>query len=184
MLWAATTSTLPKIDNCSSVIGPRRKMSILPLRTATMVDSIPCSVAPPSTISGMRSSSSSRTCCAVVGLTRPKRFALGAASGLPKSRIISAKTGWALIRTATVSKPAVTISGTIGWRGKTIVKGPGQSRSASVKTNCRSCVERSTTRSNQDLSGRWTMSGSKRGRSLASKILATASGLSASAARP
>ncbi len=63
---------------------------------------------------------------AAVGLMRPKRFALGAASGRPKARTTSAKSGCALIRTATVSRPAVTIGGTISRRGRTIVRGPGQ----------------------------------------------------------
>ena len=57
---------------------------------------------------------------------RPNRFALGAASGRPNSRMISAKTGCALMRTATVSSPAVTRSGMISFRGKTNVSGPGQ----------------------------------------------------------
>ena len=39
---------------------------------------------PASTIKGMRPSSSSRTCAAVVGLIRPNRLALGAAERSPK----------------------------------------------------------------------------------------------------
>jgi len=49
---------------------------------------------------------------------RPKRFALGAASGFPNSRTISVKTACSLMRTATVARPAVTISGTIPRFGK------------------------------------------------------------------
>ena len=159
-------------------------MPMLCSRTVTMVDSIPCSVGPASMISGILPSSSSSTCCAVVGLRRPNRFALGAASGPSNSRTISAKTGCALIRTATVSRPAVTISGTISRFCKTIVNGPGQNLSARFRTSCQSCTETSTIFSNQSRLGRCTMSGSKRGRSFASNIFATAIGFSASAASP
>ena len=131
-------------ESCSCVIGPRRKTSILPSRTATIVDSMPCSVGPASMTSGMRPYSSSNTCCAVVGLTRPKRFALGAAIGSPNSPTISANTRCALIRTATVSKPAVTMSGTISRLGKTIVSGPGQNLSANLPISCRSPAGTST----------------------------------------
>jgi len=174
----------PKADNCSAVIGPRRKMSILPPRIATIVDSIPCAAGPPSTTNGMRLPSSSRTCWAVVGLIRPNRFALGAASGFSNAWTISANIGCALTRTATVFRPAVTRSGTISCFGKTIVNGPGQNLFASCKTNCRSCAGMVATFSSQVISGRWTISGSNRGRPFASKILATAIGLSASAASP
>src|SRR5437016_6295885 len=48
-------------------------MSILPSRTATIVDSIPCVVGPASMTSEMCPSSSSRTCFAVVGLMNNER---------------------------------------------------------------------------------------------------------------
>ena len=98
--------------------------------------------------------------------------------------MISEKTGCALIRTATVPRPAVTISGTISRFGKTIVNGPGQNWLANSKINCRSCAGTEAISSSQSRSGKWTIKGSKRGRSFASKIFATAIGLSASAARP
>ena len=42
----------------------------------------------------------------------PKGFALGAAMGVPASRISACATGWSGILTAMVGKPAVTSSGT------------------------------------------------------------------------
>ena len=146
-----------------------------------MVDSIPCSVAPPSTISGIQPLNSSHTCCAVVGLMRPNRFALGAASGRFSFVTTSRKIGWALIRNATVSNPAVTMSGTISRFRKMIVNGPGQNFSINLRATCESTIAISSSASSV---GRCTMSGSKRGRSFASKILVTASGFSASAASP
>ena len=43
-----------------------------------MVDSTPTRQGPPSSMKSIRSPSESRTCCAVVGLMRPKALALGA----------------------------------------------------------------------------------------------------------
>ena len=177
---------MPNSDNCSAVIGPRRKMSILPfcIDDNRRFDSV----------SGWPGIDNQRNVVhrvhreharAVVGLTRPNRFALGAASGLPNARMISAKTGCALIRTATVSRPAVTMSGTISRFGKTIVNGPGQNCLAKFQDQL-SILSREHRRllSSQSRSGKWTIRGSKCGRSFASKIFATAIGLSASAARP
>ncbi len=81
----ARLRTSPNFASASRVIGPARSTSILPSRGATTVDSMPCWVAPPSTISGIRPDNSSSTSAAEVGLMRPKRFALGAASGCPKA---------------------------------------------------------------------------------------------------
>ena len=146
-----------------------------------MVDSIPCSAAPPSTINGIRPFNSSNTCWPVVGLTRPNRFALGAANGRFNALTISRKTGCALIRTATVSNPAVTMSGTTSCFRKIIVNGPGQNFSMSRSAIGDSTIVRVE---KQAMIRLCTISGSNRGRSLASKIFATASGLSASAASP
>ena len=132
----------------------------------------------------MRPASSEKTCAPVVGLMRPKRFALGAASGRPKRSITARKTGCALIRTATVPSPAVTTSGTTARRGSTSVSGPGQKRLVSMATSARLSAGISASSSSQPGVGRCTISGSKNGRSFASKIFSTASGLSASAASP
>ncbi len=52
---------------------------------------------------GIRPSNSSKTCSARVGLTRPKRFALGAARGFPKALRTSHENG---VATAFESPPA------------------------------------------------------------------------------
>ncbi len=54
---------------------------------------------------------------------RPKRFALGAAMGLPKALLIARKIGWPLTRTPTVGSPLVTMSGTFAVFGKRMVRG-------------------------------------------------------------
>ena len=176
--------TFANSDNCSAVIGPRRKIWMLFPRTRTIVDSSPCWVRPASMINSIRPLSSASTCCAVVGLMRPNRFALGAAIGFPSSEMISAKTGCELIRTATVSSPAVTISGTIDRRSKTSVSGPGQNRVTNLLIGAWERVSIFATRSSHSSSGKCTINGSNRGRSFASKIFATAIGFSASAASP
>ena len=57
-----------------------------------------------------------RTWAAVVGLGLPDRLALGAAMGTPDAAI-RARAAWLSgMRTATVSRPAVTSSGTISER--------------------------------------------------------------------
>ena len=177
-------SILLNSASCSAVIGPRRRMSIFLPCTAMMVDSIPCGVGPASTISGMRPPSSSKTCRAVVELIRPNRFALGAASGFPNTEMISAKTGCELIRTATVSRPAVTMSGTIDCRSRTSVSGPGQNCAISSLICAREASSIFATRVSHSSPGKCTISGSKRGRSFVSKIFVTATGSSASAASP
>lgn len=84
----------------------------------------------PSRTIGMRPARSSITCAAVVGEGLPDRFADGAANGKPHSSMRARATGWDGMRTAIVAWPAVTASGTIGLRGRSNVKGPGQKASA------------------------------------------------------
>ncbi len=98
-----------------------------------MVDSSPTSHAPPS--STRRSGpNSSRTCCAVVGLTWPNLLADGAATApLPtfaNSRSSACATGCEGQRRPTVSWPPVTIAGTRGDFFRIIVRGPGQKAAA------------------------------------------------------
>ena len=76
------------------------------------------------------------------------------------------------------------MSGTMARRGSTSVSGPGQNRAISASTSARLSSGIAVIRSSQSRLGRWTMSGSKNGRSFASKIFSTASSRSASAARP
>ena len=58
----------------------------------------------------------------------PDGLADGAARGTPAVRISSRATGWLGMRTATVSRPAVTMSGTVSFFRKIRVSGPGQKR--------------------------------------------------------
>ena len=147
----------------------------------TIVDSIPCSVAPPSTINGIRPSNSSNTCCAVVGLT-PRIDSLGAASSRFTALTTSRKTGCALIRTATVSSPAVTMSGTMSRFRKIIVKGPGQK--FSIKSRARAATQRSQSHRVPPASANVQLTDRTAAVPWLRKIFATASGLSASAASP
>ena len=96
-----------------------------------MVDSTPTWQGPPSTMPSIRPSMSSAMCRAQVGLGRPDRLPLGAATGTPASRMIANVTGWSGQRTPTVSSPAVTALGTLARRRRIMVRGPGQNRSAS-----------------------------------------------------
>ena len=61
-----------------------------------------------------------------MGLAYPKAFALGAAIPHPAARINANAAGWEGTRMATVSSPAVTMSGTTGRLGTTKVSGPGR----------------------------------------------------------
>ena len=175
------TSTGPTTaSSMSRVTPPGRRMQGLPWHTSTTVDSRPTSQLPPSMISGMRPSMSSSTCRAVVGLGLPERLALGAAMGRLQVLSSAAATGWEGMRTATVSSPAVTASGTAGLRGMISVSGPGQKASISGRA----------------ASGTWhrplswllsqmcTISGLSAGRPLAAKMPGTAWALRALAPRP
>ena len=96
----------------------------------------PIGLGPPSRITSRRGSRngprSSTTCCAVVGLTRPNRFADGAATASPVVRSSASVSGWAGARRPTVSRPPVTASGTRAERGSSSVSGPGQHAAAST----------------------------------------------------
>ena len=69
-------------------------------RQATMVDSTPTGVGPPSTIRSMRPRRSASTCAAVVGETWPERLADGATTGPPNAASKRCATGWSGTRTA------------------------------------------------------------------------------------
>ena len=101
------------------------------VRSST-VDSTPTAQLPPSMIMSIRPPTSSSTSWAEVQLGRPEVLALGAAMAIPASRIMARVTGWLGQRTPTVSRPAVVSSGTVGWRFKTMVSGPGQNFRARV----------------------------------------------------
>ena len=68
-----------------------------------------------------------------MGEGRELVFAEGAHTGTPASLISLSATGWSGMRTATVSKPAVTMSGTTGFLGITSVRAPGMSASISLR---------------------------------------------------
>ena len=75
---------------------------------------------------------SSSICWAVVGLGLPEVLPLGAATGIPASRMMASVMGWLGHRTPTVSNPPVVRRGTMSRRGRIMVSGPGQKRSAKV----------------------------------------------------
>ncbi|MGY4486077.1 hypothetical protein ACVWWR_005268 [Bradyrhizobium sp. LM3.2] len=97
-----------------------------------MVDSTPTVTGPPSTIRSIRPARSLSTWAASVGETWPERLADGATTAPPKARRIACATGWAGMRIATVSRPAVARSATGQFSvfGTTSVSGPGQNASA------------------------------------------------------
>ena len=101
-------------------------------RRSTIVDSRPIDDGPPSSMCRILPPRPALTWRAVVGLTYPKGLALGAASGTPASRINFRNRGCAGIRTATLGNPAVASVGTAPVFGRTMVRGPGQNRFASL----------------------------------------------------
>ena len=107
----------------------------VPPRQATMVDSTPTWVAPPSSTASMRPSRSPSTWSASVGLTRPERLAEGAATGRPACCRSAWARGWAGTRRPTLSRPARARSEIVqvGATGTTRVSGPGQNASASCR---------------------------------------------------
>ena len=75
-------------ERCSIAVRampPERSSTGVVPRHATIVDSTPTEVGPPSRIMSMLPSRSALTCCAVVGETWPERFADGATIGLPNA---------------------------------------------------------------------------------------------------
>ena len=73
---------------------------------------------------------SSSMWAAVVGLGRPEVLPLGAATGTPDASMMARVTGLSGQRTPTVSSPPVVRRGTLSRRGRIMVRGPGQKRSA------------------------------------------------------
>ena len=63
---------------------------------------------------------------AVVGLGRPEVFPDGAATGTSAASRMARHTGWEGQRIPTVSSPAVTTSGTMGFRRKIMVRVPAR----------------------------------------------------------
>jgi hypothetical protein len=116
-----------------------------------------------------------------VGLTEPKGLALGAATGTPAVAMSARAMACPGTRTPTVGRPAVTRSGSSGRFGSTRVRGPGQKRPARTAKRGSSVT---ATRAAWRVSVTWTMRGSKEGRSLTSKIRATAATSRAFAPRP
>ena len=80
----SSTCTAPRAAIIiSGVTPPGRKILGNSPVMSTTVDSNPTSQGPPSSTMSMRPSMSSSTCSARVGLGRPERLALGAATGTP-----------------------------------------------------------------------------------------------------
>ena len=173
----------------SGVIAPGRNSTGTPRLQSMMVDSIPTGQAPASS-TGTASPNSCSTCCAVVGLTLPKRLALGAASpGTPRcsrARNTACAAGCAGLRRPIVGcRPAAALA-TPSRRGTITVSGPGQKariNAAAWSGNC--CRNPACTKgSAAAVSATCTISGCPAGRPLAAKMAATARSSSARAARP
>lgn len=130
--------------NWSSVKMPGRNRTGLPREQSMMVDSMPTSQAPPSKMSAkawfVLSAKACWTCCAVVGLVRPKRLALGAAIPYPPKSsncfMSSCATGCEGQRSPMVFCPPAAAVPTLGFRLTMMVSGPGQkvSMSCSAKS--------------------------------------------------
>ena len=116
----------------SFVSTPGRSSAGRAPEQSTIADSMPSRAAPPSSTSSSAPNSST-TCAAVVGLIRPNRFALGAATpGTPAARAATSSacaTGWAGQRRPIVAWPAAAASATPGVRRTMTVTGPGQNAS-------------------------------------------------------
>jgi hypothetical protein len=132
---------------------------------STIVLSRPISHSPPSSTIGTASPNSSRTCAAVVGDSRPNRFAEGAATPPSKARSRAWATGCAGTRRPTVSCPPVTSSGTLAARGRIRVSGPGQKASASASA---ASGQSPAQREAVTASATWTISGWSEGRPFSS----------------
>ena len=178
---------------CRLVMLPGRSSTGAPRVQSTMVDSMPSWQGPPSRINKSAPNSSS-TCAAVVGLTRPKRLALGAAmpqtSGTPCAGLRSASStacapGCDGQRIPMESCPPAAAAPTPGLRGKIRVSGPGQKADMSCWAKGGTCPQKCAT---PDMppsnAATCTMSGWSAGRPLAANILATAVSLDASAPKP
>ena len=85
------------------------------------------------------------------------------------------------MRMPTVSSPAQTSSASLGPRGSTMVRGPGQKAAASLRALSGMAGTRSSIMSMVSM---WTMRGLSWGRPLAAKILVTALPQNALAAMP
>ena len=142
---------------------------------------MPTGQEPPSSTASMRPSRSANTVRASVGLGRPLTFAEGAAMGRSTSRSRSRVTGWSGKRTAMVSSPAVTTSGTTALCRTIIVSGPGQnSFASSAKHGGTSCISSSAWRR----SCTCTIMGLSAGRPFTSYTRRTAASSSAFAPSP
>ena len=111
-----------RLSISGSGITPGRSSSGMPANDST-VDSIPTRAGPPSKT---KSASWPGTSSAAVGESSVKRLALGAAIGTCAVRINSRARACAGMRSPTVGRPAVTMSGTTLRLGTTSVSGPGQ----------------------------------------------------------
>ena len=117
----------------SSGSAPRRSILYGAALISIIVDSFPRPHLPPSTTAAILPSKYPSTSCAVTGLFSPEGFAEGAANGRRAFFSIVCVIGWSGHLSATVSPPARTISGTMSFDFKTIVKGPGQNLSISTR---------------------------------------------------
>ena len=126
------TGHFPQTSSASSGSPPgRRSRGGVQVRSM-IVDSTPTAHGPPSNIPSILPSMSSIMSAMHVGLGRPDVLPEGAAMGTSAAAMTARVMGWFGQRTPTVSNPPVVRSGTMGFRGKIMVSGPGQNFSASA----------------------------------------------------
>ncbi len=138
-----------------------------PSRSATMVDSSPRPLGPPSSTAAIRPSSPAITCSAVVGLTAPLRIGRGRGerqSGL--GRAVRASPDAPGTRSAIVSSPAVTAGAIarVAFLRQHQGQRAGPERAPPVRARDR---RTSPAASPSARSSTWTISGLKSGRPLA-----------------
>ena len=121
------TCTLPMTASSSATVTPPGRSTVGgSVVVSTTVDSSPTSVSSDTMMAETRPIISSITCSLFVGLGRPEILALGAAMGTPADLMSPRAMRLEGKRTATVSSPAVTTSGTPLLLCMISVKGPGQ----------------------------------------------------------
>ncbi len=147
---------------------PGRSSTGRPREQSTIADSMPTAHGPPSSTSTSPPGNSSSTWRASVGLMRPKRLALGAATPATPSAAAASSSrrasGCAGQRRPIVSCPPAAAAAMPGARGTITVSGPGQKRSISRSAKGGMAAAKARAAA---MPVTWTMSGWSAGRPLA-----------------
>ena len=131
--WLCSIGSPRNFDRSLASMLPGRRILTLSLGKTEMTElSTPTKHAPPSINMNILSPRLCLTCSGKVGLMPPDRLALGAATGTLAASSNCREMGWAGMRNATVSPPALTISdnGQLAVRLTMSDMGPGQNLAA------------------------------------------------------